>query len=361
MVNRLRNVDALQFSPRFTKHLPMPMVFFTRFTASGYFFTSSGAGTGDYLWNFKMNSIFHPFANVTTGVTWGNLSPSTYNPAGFTALLGANIYTQFIVQDALFEMDITPQSVLDSVKVAVTASTTASVPATVGAALDQPFTKSMTFASGRTYRLADYPLKMRIKTSEILGEIPLFYDNDISGNFVGGPTSDPPASLPIVVNVETGDNAVLTNPLEFSVRVTYWVKLFGLNTGALSEHFSREEQRRIRHQVKALDSEAREESELLRDVVNLTVEEKSEEKSEGAGDPDDFVRLIIGPSGHLGREKSPLTCSPEQLGLEESQNFTRARCASELWKDRLLKRVEARKSLPPARSFGRTACVSLKD
>ncbi len=226
-------------------HNPFPQVYVTRFTASGYFYTSSGAGTGDYNWTFNLNSLRHPFSGVTTGVTWGNLTPSTYNPIGYSTLLSANLYTRSLVYDTLLEIDVTPQSVTDSVSVSVTPSDTPAQPSTLGAALALPLTKQMTFASGRVYRLGDYPLKYRLATHRYLGFPRFIYDNDISGLYSAYYSAAPDVPYYLVVNLETGDNAILTSPLEIRVRQTFWVKCYTLDvSNMVSVSLSTPEQRR---------------------------------------------------------------------------------------------------------------------
>jgi len=237
--NKGRNAnDRLTFAPSLGQHLPMPAIYYTRFTASGSFYTGSGAATGDYNWSFNLNSIAKPFSSVTTGVTWNNLTPSTYECPGATSLLSATMYSTWVVYSAIFEIDVTPQSVTDSVVVTVTPSQTAGIPASVGVAAGRPFTRQATFASGRTYKQRDFPLFQRFSAWKLLGIPKYLYTNDTSGNFVGGVSSgvptNPPVNLPWVVNCETGDNAVLGFPLEVRVRVTYFVKLYGLESAALA-------------------------------------------------------------------------------------------------------------------------------
>jgi len=148
------------------------------------------------------------------------------------------MYSTWVVYSAIFEIDVTPQSVTDSVVVTVTPSQSAGVPASVGVAAGRPFTRQMTFASGRTYKQRDFPLFQRFSAWKLLGIPKYLYTNDTSGNFVGGVSSgvptNPPVNLPWVVNCETGDNAVLGFPLEVRVRVTYFVKLYGLESAALA-------------------------------------------------------------------------------------------------------------------------------
>jgi len=234
-----RNANlTLRFAPSMGCHTPLPQVFFTRFTASGSCYTASGAATGDYTWNFKLNSIAKPFQNVTTGLTWNNLTPSTYEMPGVTSLLSTTMYSDYVVYGAMIEVDITPQSVTDSVICTVTPSQSSSSPSSVGAAAGHPFTRQATFASGRTLKQRDFPLFQRFSTWKLLGLPKYLYMNDVSGNFVGGQSSgvptDPPVTSPWVMNVETGDNAILSQSLELRFRVTYFVRLYGLETALLS-------------------------------------------------------------------------------------------------------------------------------
>lgn len=218
-------------------HSPLPQVYFTKFVASGFFFSGSGAGTGDYNWTFNLNGIGAPFSSVTSGVTWNNLAPASYQCAGAPSLINATMYSQHVTYGMLFEFDVTPQSVADSVVVTLTPSLTGNVPATVAAAMARPWTKAMNFASGRVYKLGEYSFRQYIDVAKYLGLPRMLYMNDVSGNFVGGQSAgvitNPPVTIPLTMNVETGDNAVLTNPLEFRVRITYYTKVYGLNNDVL--------------------------------------------------------------------------------------------------------------------------------
>lgn len=229
--------QTLHYNPRANVQNPLPEQFFTKFTASGFCYTSSGAGTGDYNWGLKLNSLAAPFATMTTGLTWNNLTPATFEVPGATSLISNTMYTSWVVYDALFEIDIVPQSVVDSVTATISPSTSLGLPSSVATAMSRPFTRCQRFASGRTYRLRDYPLKLRFSSWQLIGLPKFLYMNDVSGNFVGGVSSgsptDPPSLQPVTINVETGDNAALSAPLEISVRVTYWAKLYALHIAQL--------------------------------------------------------------------------------------------------------------------------------
>jgi len=218
-----------------TTHCPLPMRMRTKFVASGYF--SVAAASTQINMHFKFNSCILPFTNTNSSgaITWNNLALGTFNPAGFSTLCNTvTLYAEFIFESVLFEFDFLPQSVVDSVVVTGTPSGSAGIPSSVGAAMTRPWTKQQCFASGRTYRQGDYPFKHRLSPSTFLGIPHNLYVNDVSGNFVGGGSSDPPALLPYTLNIATGDLAGLNNPLEARVRITYFVLLRSLSTDTLA-------------------------------------------------------------------------------------------------------------------------------
>lgn len=229
-------------------HCPLSQVSLTRFTASGYCYTTTGAGTGDYVWVVPGNYLRFPFANMTTGLTWSGLTPASYNPIGYSTLLSSTAYTRALVYETMLELDFVPQSVSDSVTVCVTPSDQAFVPGTVAAAMAAPRTKVMSFTTGRVSHLGDYPFKYRFQPHKYVGIPSLIYDNNISqySTFWNGA---PGNILYLVINAETGDNATLSTALEIRVRQTFWVKLFTLDTSAMISMPSHAERRAAREEA----------------------------------------------------------------------------------------------------------------
>lgn len=197
-------------------------------TASAAFYTGSGVGTGAYNWNFNMNSPYLPFQAVTSGVTYIGLTPATYSAVGFGLLMKTSYYTLGLCYASVFEIDITPQSVTDSVVCTVTPSLISGNPSSIGTAMGKPWTKQQTFASGRVYRQGDYSFRSTVSLPDFFGLDRKVYESDTSGNYVFAPTANPVLNFPWVVNVNTGDNATLGAALEVRVRITYYVKCFGL-------------------------------------------------------------------------------------------------------------------------------------
>lgn len=213
---------------------PLPMKLRTKFTASGMF--SIAATTSNATMNFICNSCVLPFGttNASATLTWYSLTIGSYYPCGFHTLVNTGVYQQFIVEKVLFEFDITPQSVQDSVIWCGSPSLSGGVPGGVGAAMTRPWTKSQNFAAGRQARLGEFPFKHRIDIPKFLGISKSVYFNDPSGNYYGEPTASPLITVPYVVNFETGDNVGLTTALECRVRVTYWVICRELNTTSIT-------------------------------------------------------------------------------------------------------------------------------
>jgi len=231
---------TLHFNPKRSYHLPLPLEFFTKFTASGSFYTGFGAGTGDYNWSFALNTLNTPFSAVTSGVTWNGISVSTFQCPGVTSLFSATMYADFVVYDATLELDIVPQSVADSVVATLTPSLVGGQPSSIGAALSRPFTKQQSFAAGRVYHPnGDYPFIQRMSVSKLQGLKRENILNDTSGNYVGtfsgGSFHNPPSNYPWVLNVETGDNSNLVSALEIRIRITYFTKCFGLQSQSLQD------------------------------------------------------------------------------------------------------------------------------
>jgi hypothetical protein len=213
-------------------HCPLPMRMLTSFTASGYF--SLASGTAAYILPFKLGSPRLPFAGAApTGVTWNNLTPASFQPPGFAILISSNIYAQGIVLSATVELDVSPQTVQDSIVVTGTPSNVNNAPASVGAAMTRPWTKQQNFASGRVNRTGDFPWRHHIPISKFFGLPPLLYNNDVSGTWNFSPSTDPIIGMFYVINFETGDAANLVDSMECRIRITYRVLLRDLATETL--------------------------------------------------------------------------------------------------------------------------------
>lgn len=217
-------------------HSPLPMEYFTKFTASAFYYTGTGAGTGDYQWSFKMNSIYQVFSSATTGVTYNTINPATQNVTAYSSMVNANMYRNWQVYGCKLELDVTPQAINDSVIFTITPSRSTTVPASAAAALLQPNTKQMGFDTGGRIRPnSDFPLKMYMPVHKYVGLDKKIFMNQLDSGgastpYVGSITNNPTTVLYFNCWCETGDNQILNFPLEVRVRVTYYVRLFNLAT-----------------------------------------------------------------------------------------------------------------------------------
>lgn len=228
-----KNPDMLIYKPRIPKGMnvsPLPSQYITKFVAAGSFVTGTTANT---QMNFKMNSLYLPFQNAGGVTFFGGLNVATFQCPGWANLLGATMYQKYLVSAIKFEIDLVPQGVLDSVICTISASHTGGTPASAGAAIQKPWTRSLNFSSGRTYRLGDYPLKMYTSIHEFVGLPKMLYDYDTSNQWTGTYLTDAANTLEFVCNINTGDNQALTIGVEGRVRITYYTRLFSLYQEAI--------------------------------------------------------------------------------------------------------------------------------
>jgi len=220
------NPDIICFMPKDSQNA-FPPRWRTKFTAQFYGSTTSGAGSGDYTWNFNLNSPIHPLDYANTGLTINNLTAATYMPAGLSQLFNANIYNTGRVYASAIEVDVLPQSVSDSVVATLTPIATAGSLTTVAQALTQPYTKQATFASGRQTTPKGNALKHYFTASKLMGVSRQAVQDDISGTLIFQyPTVNPNLLMVWALNIETGDNSILGQPLEVRVKIVYYTELF---------------------------------------------------------------------------------------------------------------------------------------
>lgn len=234
-----KNDTMLTYRPKSISRMntaPLPNMYFTKFIAAGAFYSGSGMGTGSNQFNYKLNSLYLPFANAGGSVTFlGGLNIATFQCPGYSNLLNANMYTKYLVLGTKFEFSAMPQSVADNVIVTASVSTTGGTPANVGTAVQKPWTRSLHISVGKeTGNKGDYPIKMYIPIHKYMGLPKILYQNDQSGQWMGTYNADATNTLEIVTNVSTGDGDVYSLPIEYRVRITYYVRLSSLNSEAMA-------------------------------------------------------------------------------------------------------------------------------
>ena len=99
--------SQITFMPKNTRNMFTPR-WRTKCTAQFYGSTTTGVGSGDYSWVFKLNSPITPLDGSNSGLTINNLNKLTYFPAGFTQLCNDDIYAQGRVYASSIEIDIVP-------------------------------------------------------------------------------------------------------------------------------------------------------------------------------------------------------------------------------------------------------------
>jgi len=218
------NSHILLYKP--ISHNPFPPEYCTKMTVSAFGQTGTGVGSGVYRLNYAMNSIVYPLMNATTGVTYNTIVPASYSPPGTQILLFNNLYNNCIVLYSKIEFDLNPQSSLDACVVTITPSGTLNVPASVSAALSQPYTRQTVVSENYLrHPNKDYVLSNSMSPAQFAGVSKEFYRNSYASyGFIW--TAQPAIPMYWVVNISTGDNTVFNQPGEFRVRITYYCKFF---------------------------------------------------------------------------------------------------------------------------------------
>ncbi len=191
-------------------------------------YTSSGAGTGDYSFPWYFNSPLTPWnTGLLSGITFNNFTVATFSATGFPQLCNLNTYQSFRVLGSSAQVDIMPQSVTDSVVAVLCPGTNAGV--NVAGLLGQRFAKRQVFGSNRSAPSRGRGLTSSFSTAAVLGVPGNAIHYDLSGAYDGVYNTQPLNLIYWTVAIETGDNAILGNPLEITIRTVYDVELFNLN------------------------------------------------------------------------------------------------------------------------------------
>jgi len=229
--------DVITFMPKETRNM-FPPRWRTKCVAQAYGSTSVGMGSGDYVWTFSHNNPIQPFNYTNTGLTLNNITKATYMPAGLTSLFNLNIYQFGRVYASAIELECNPQSIQDSVTAVITPNYNQGQPSTVAAGLAQPYGKEMVFSSSRSSgnSKALNVLKHYFTVPKLIGCTSQALQSDLTSSLTFGIASGPVYNFPGLstlwaVNIETGDNTVLNDPLEVRIKITYYLELWGNGSG----------------------------------------------------------------------------------------------------------------------------------
>lgn len=214
----------------------MPPCLKTRLRSSLYGYTGSGGGTGSYAWGMTLNSLYHPWNTSTwTGLTPVGTAFATLAPGGFSQLCNVNFYQSYRVISSVISVNVTPQSVTDSVRLAIVP--TNNLGAITPDLLNQRYAKMATLASGRPLPSKD-GLVNRMKVHKFVGVPAQAIEYDLSNSYAGNYGSNPSKLLYWAIGLNTGDNAILTNPLEVAITVTWEVEFFNFTADLIADTLS---------------------------------------------------------------------------------------------------------------------------
>jgi hypothetical protein len=196
------------------------------FSSKVFAYTTTGAGSGDYQFYIYANSLYQPWnTGLMSGITpnGSGISFSTLQPVGFSTWCNANFYRAYRVLGAGISIVVTPQSVTDSVVVAIAPSTNVGDVAHI---LGQKYSVEATHASGRP--TGSKGCNIFLPLHKILGVSAAAIRDDLSYNYCGTYNTKPVDTIGWACGIETGDNAVLSQPLEVRIELCFHVELFGL-------------------------------------------------------------------------------------------------------------------------------------
>lgn len=208
-------------------HRPLPVKWEATFDIenSGYV-AAAGAATTTYT--VDLNSVYQPF-NTANPIPNALATIATQMPASLTSLLNANLYQRYIVRRSTIIVQIAPQSITDSVLVAVAPldfnSTAHQLWPTYTAAAAAPDSvERLTQSSFMNV------LRKSVTPEQVMCRTLAQYTDD---NLSWGTYGAKPANICLwQITYQTADQAVLTAVLVIRVNVQYQVELFqGLGDG----------------------------------------------------------------------------------------------------------------------------------
>lgn len=212
--------------------MPFPPRYRTKFVTEFMGSNAAGNYAANARYFISLNSCYLP---MNSG-GWPNTLPAiaTLAPTGYSSILNANLYQSARVYGSKVEIEFLPQALTDTLLVTLTPSQTSSNPASAAVAQQQPYTKKMFFSSsktnGKNNKLVNY-----ITQHKFLGVSKRAIEDDLSGNYIQAYDAEPVNRLFWVINVITPDVTVTVAPVEFRVKVTYYVECFGATTATLLE------------------------------------------------------------------------------------------------------------------------------
>jgi len=181
------------------------------------------AASGHYY--VKLNNALLPY----TGGGWPSAVPAiaTLNPTGYSSIVNINLYSQYRVIASSITIEFLPSALADTIEVTVTPSAANTIPATTAVAMQQPYTKSMFMSSSKQNSRNGSSITNYIDVARFLGVRKQALQDDLSGEYIGAYNAPSTIQFYWVVNWATPNNANNTTPLDYRVKMTYYIECFG--------------------------------------------------------------------------------------------------------------------------------------
>lgn len=197
-------------------------------------FTGSVASGGDTNGSYAawMNQIETPFNTTGAGYTaFPNplgLTLATANPIGWSQLIA--IYGNYRVYGSKIAITFTPNAQADTIQVTLIPSYSNISSVSQAELMQQPFAKNAMISSSRG---SGRPLTNFITQHKLAGVRRQAIEDDLSGKFSANGTGAGPTVV-AVWNVlwETPNGAMLNQPLDYTVKMTYFVEFWEQAVGS---------------------------------------------------------------------------------------------------------------------------------
>lgn len=219
-----------------TKHkLPLPPAYRTKFHAE--FYGYEAAGISSFRYGFLLNRLFNPFSSGPLAYPNASKPMATLTPTGIENLLNSDAYLYYRVYKCRAQFEIVPQALTDTVNVSITASDQNSRPIDSSDAMGRPFSTTKFQSSSKMNGKNGSSVSLTVPMAKYIGVSAQSIKDDISFQFTGDWQNalGPQREYYIITCADTPDGANTVQPLEYYVKVTWYVELFGLQYNALIE------------------------------------------------------------------------------------------------------------------------------
>lgn len=212
------------------RQMPWPPAYRTKLTMNWMARISVGdlpATGGPYVY-IGLNYIYLPINNST----WAGNLPFTVTSSIDDAILqptalaqfaptSGQLYRNWRVYSSKLSITGAPTNPLDYFELTITPSRLLGVPANVGVAMAQPYTRTLTSFTGKgPSTVSNY-----ITVHKLMGVSPQAIQDDLSAQLTGSYTGTLPGTpFYWIVNIQTLDGTQNDGIIDFMFKMTYWVE-----------------------------------------------------------------------------------------------------------------------------------------